>query len=264
MKAAPIRKLVFFLGGRDLEMVTIRELLEHNAPNRFCDKGLAWGARASDYRAEIEAALEQKQTPVLIELAVDFDLPADRIIIIDHHGQRAGSTKPTSLHQVFDLLNLSNDEWTRWHDLVAANDRGYVPAMLELGATAAEIRAVRFADREAQGVTTEEEAAAEAALRKLQVLADGALSVVTLPHAHTAAVCDRLEPVLGGMGFENLLIESPDQVNFYGKGYLVQALNDRFPGGWYGGDLPERGFWGHQNLALPDVENFLSATLQAT
>jgi hypothetical protein len=254
-------KMDFFLGGHDLEMSTIRDLLERHAPDRFCDKGLAWGARASDYQAEIEGALERKQTPVLIELTVDLDLPKDRIVIIDHHGQRAGSTQPTSLHQVFEILNLPATQWTRWHELVAANDRGYVPAMLDLGATKEEVSAIRAADRKAQGVTPEEEEAAERALSRLRILADGALAVATLPHAHTAPLCDRLEPALGGIGFENLLIDSPDQLNFFGKGNLIYALNEGFPGGWYGGALPERGFWGHQSASLPSVRNFLLAEL---
>lgn len=252
---------MFFLGGRDLEMVTIRDLLERHAPDSFCDKGLAWGARASDYQIEIEDALDRKQTPVLIELAVDRTLPEDRIIVVDHHGQRAGSTQPTSLHQVFELLELSPQEWTRQHELVAANDRGYIPAMLEIGGTKDEIRAIRAADRKAQGVTPEEELAAEQALSTLRVLVDGALSVVALPHAHTSPLCDRLEPALGGVGFANLLIESPDQLNFYGCGRLIYSLNERFPGGWYGGALPNGGFWGHQDLSLPSVLNFLVAEL---
>ena len=57
-------QLVFFLGGQDLEMVTIRDLLaQESCP--YHDKGLGWGARASDYRTEIEAVLAQGQIPVL-------------------------------------------------------------------------------------------------------------------------------------------------------------------------------------------------------
>ena len=54
--AASSRDLVFFLGGYDLEMLTIRELLAaEGAP--FWDKELAWGAQASAYAAEIEQTL---------------------------------------------------------------------------------------------------------------------------------------------------------------------------------------------------------------
>lgn len=45
-------KPVFFLGGRDLEMLTIRDLMAEHAPGRFHDKGLPWGAKASDCQGE--------------------------------------------------------------------------------------------------------------------------------------------------------------------------------------------------------------------
>lgn len=38
-------KLIFFLGGHDLEMLAIRELLEEYAPGSFFDKGLSWGGQ---------------------------------------------------------------------------------------------------------------------------------------------------------------------------------------------------------------------------
>jgi hypothetical protein len=242
----------FFLGGHDLEMLTIRDLLAEHAPGCFLDKGLSWGAKASDYREEIGSALANGFTPVLIELTVDMALDADRVVVIDHHGGRAGMDKPTSLHQVFELLVLPRDKWTRWHDLVAANDRGYIPEMIEIGASQEEIIEVRAADRAAQGITPEEKAEGEKAAADAEVLADGMLTVVRLPHTRTATVADRLEPALGGPGYENLLVISPDQVNFFGSGKLVYALNKTFPGGWYGGSLPERGFWGHGN-PVPEV-----------
>ncbi len=272
---------VFFLGGRDLEMATIRELLAEHAPGRFHDKGLSWGAKTSDYRKEIGSCLERGETPVLVELADDMGLatrkallsgrrcpgffdeikddlgPAPRTaIIIDHHGERAGEDRPTSLHQVFELLGLSKEMWTRWLDLVAANDRGYIQEMVKLGATREEIEKVRAADRAAQGITPEEEAEAERAVASSETLGSGALTVVRLSHSRTAAVADRFQPELGGPGYRKLLVVSPDQVNFFGSGEIVTALDKQFPGGWYGGGLPKRGFWGHGE-PVPDAIPFL-------
>jgi hypothetical protein len=237
-------KLVYFLGGHDLEMLTIRELLECHAAERFYDKGLSWGAKASAYKEEIEDALKNGLMPILIELEENIALPRERVVIIDHHGKRAGSDNPTSLHQVFYLLNLDQEKWTRWHELVAANDRGHIKAMKEIGATQEEIRKVRAADRRAQGVTEEEERDAEEAIRNAKVMIEGKLTVVNLPHNHTSPVADRMEKDLGGPGYENLLVISPDQVNFFGAGRIILALGERFEGGWYGGSLPECGFWG--------------------
>ena len=253
-----INNLVFFLGGRDLEMQTIGELLRrHVSASGINDKGLAWGARASDYEEEIRRALEAGLTPVLVELIEDLELDSSKIIVVDHHGARAGKDAPTSLEQIFALLGLTRAEWTRWFDLVAANDRGYIPELVEAGASVEEIREVRAADRRAQGITGAEERAAEEALKELRVLAGGTLTIAELAHARTAALTDRLEPALGGVGCKNLLIRSPGQLNFFGAGELVLTLDAEFPGGWYGGALPERGYWGHNAAAFTPVQGFL-------
>ncbi len=244
--------LVFFLGGHDLEMITTRDLLLEVAPERFHDKRLAWGAKASAYRREISETLAHGLIPVLIELTNDLDLTPVQFVEIDHHGDRAGENRPTSLHQVFDLLKLPPERWTRWFELVAANDWGYIPALVEMGASQEEIVKVRAADRAAQGITAKEEAEGEQAVTRAENLADGLLTVVYLPHSRTATVADRLQPELGGPGYKNLLVYSPDQMNFFGSGQLVLALDKQFPGGWYGGALPARGFWGH-DPPLPDV-----------
>jgi len=244
--------LVFFLGGRDLEMVTIRDLLQEVAPGRFYDKALTWGAATSAYQQEITETLVCGLTPVCVELADDMDLASSRVIFVDHHGEHAGEDQPTSLHQVFDLLGLPYERWTRWFELVAANDRGYIPALVAMGATREEIVKVRAADRAAQRITPEEEAAGEHAIALAKTIANGRLTVVHLSHSHTATVTDRLQPELGGPGYENLLVYCPDQVNFFGAGELVLELDERFPGGWYGGALPARGFWGHMT-PVPDV-----------
>lgn len=237
-------RLVFFLGGTDLEMLTIRALLEETVPGRFHDKHLVWGAKASAYGEEIGEALDAGKTPVLVEVEDDVGLDPEAVVIANHHGERAGSDKPTSLHQIFALLGLPAERWTRWFDLVAANDRGHIAEMQRLEATAEEIAAIRAADRAAQGITDQEEHAGELAATSAEGLAQGRLTVARLPHQRAATVADRLDPALGGPGFQNLLVLSPGEVNFFGAGELVTALDRRFPGGWYGGALPEYGFWG--------------------
>jgi hypothetical protein len=262
-------RYAFFLGGHDLEMVTIRDLVA--AENqRVVDKHLRWGAKASHYSEEIEAALARGEIPVLVELPNDLGVPEidacdviDRspkknlampIVVVDHHGERADLAKPTSLHQVFQLLNLPRERWTRWLDLVAANDRGHVREMRAIGASDEEIARVRAADRAAQGITAAEEAAGEQSIRNAQRFANGRLVVVHLPHGHSAVAADRFE--LSDEPPENIMVFGPSEVNFFGRGDLVQALDHRFPGGWYGGALPNRGFWGHP-LPLDEPVRFL-------
>ena len=228
-------RLRFFLGGYDLEMVTIRDLLKEVVPAAYFDKHLGWGAAASAYQEEIAHCLAEGRVPVLVELANDLGPDAERVIIIDHHGPRSGADAPSSLHQVFALLGLPAARWTRWFDLVLANDVGYIPALLEMGATAEEVERMRAEDRAAQGITADQEAEGARAAANREVLPGGKLTVIHLGHSRTAAAVDRLHPVLGGPGHENLLVCCPDEVNFFGAGTLVRALDARFPGGWFGG-----------------------------
>jgi len=68
----------FFLGGQDLEMVTIHQILIENGFSLVHDRSLGWGARASAYRSEIHAALNAGHVPVLIELQDDLGLERQR------------------------------------------------------------------------------------------------------------------------------------------------------------------------------------------
>jgi hypothetical protein len=245
----------FFLGGQDLEMVTIAALLRGRlGPDAVCDKRLAWGAKASDHAIEIEAAAKAGLTPVLIELTPDIGLPAGSIEI-DHHGARAG--EPCALRQVFDLLALPEADWTRHFALVAANDTGHVAAMRRMGASEAEIAEIRAADRAAQGVTLQEEQAGQAALAAAESALDGALIVITLPHGRSATVMD---PLAIAGETRDVLILSPTMTQFFGQGARIAALDAAFPGGWRGGELPRRGFWGSGRALTIDA---VLAVLQA-
>ena len=88
---------IFLLGGHDLEMLAIKKLVTETVGTAaVLDRGLAWGACASDYRDEIAAIVKRNDIPVLIELEVDLpaDIAADAYLVIDHHGERAGSNQP--------------------------------------------------------------------------------------------------------------------------------------------------------------------------
>lgn len=241
--------LHFFLGGRDLEMLAIRALLERHAPGCFTDKRLAWGAKVSDYRDEIPAVLGEGGTPVLIELTDDLPLEAferRRCLIADHHGPLAGQDRPTAIEQVFALLGRPAAEWTRELALVAANDRGHIPAMKALGATDAEIAAIRARDRAAQGLGAADEAEARRAIAARQVV--GRLTLAETSGQSSTAIADLLEPALGGPGYDALLVVMPAELAFFGDGETVSWLAGKLAGSWSGGDLPVRGFWG---AALP-------------
>lgn len=240
------QSLTFFLGGYDLEMVVIGRMVRQAlGRTHVLDKRLGWGAEAAAYGAEIATARAAGQTPVLIELATT---EAERsawpeAVLVDHHGPRAG--EPTSLEQVHRLLGAAAPRWSRWHTLVAANDRGHVQAMQAVGAGLVQMRRVRAADRCAQGITAAEEAAGALALAEAERVCGGEVLLVHLPHGRTATVADRL--ALGDNAASAppvLMVVSPGEVNVFGPGTVIKRLATAFPDGWWGGDMPEAGFWG--------------------
>jgi len=159
--------------------------------------------------------------------------------------------------------------WTRQFDLIEANDIGWIPAMQALGATAEEIRAIRTADRAAQGVSETEEQQAAAAVTGLRWSDNGLLAIVHSPHDRSAPITDRLHPALNGDAVDNLLILGPAEAQFFGRGDIIQALARRYPPSWYGGALPERGYWGCARSAIDadlaqDISDWLSSGVPST
>jgi hypothetical protein len=247
-------------------MREVAELLcEAGAGDRIVDKRLAWGAAASAYLTDIRASVAAGETPVLVELA--FDLPSDinreTMIEIDHHGLRAGRDCPSSLRQVFELLRAKDApvEWTRRRALVEANDIGHARGMRAIGADAGEIRAIRDDDRAAQGITAEVE---ELSLRAIATARrDGGLLVVETEAPTASAIMDFLLPEYGGPADEsaNTLVVMPETVAVFGDGVVIDELR-AVPDCWYGGALPETGFWGAPRRYIGDVVAF-SARLAA-
>ncbi len=233
---------LFLLGGHDLEMLTLRDLLQAHGV-QFGDHDLAWGARASAYRADIDTALARGAQPVAVEL--ENDLPVDlaqHILWIDHHGDQAGADHPCSLRQAFDLLGLPESEWTRHFQLVAANDIGHIAVMRAVGASDDEMRAIRLAEFAARGICARHlEETCQALNQAEKPLLD--LTVVRLPHDYTGTVTDMADPLFGGKGVTDILAIGPNEWGFYGSGARVQALAEHL-GGWLGGALPGTGYWG--------------------
>lgn len=108
----PEQKYVFFLGGLDLEILTITEIKN----------------------------LTIYQVPIFIEIGLDTPLPKNAILI-DHHS--SDENKKSSLEQVAELLHI---ELNRWQKLVAANDKGFIPVMESMCATKDEIERICEAD----------------------------------------------------------------------------------------------------------------------
>ncbi len=209
------QNLHFFLGGRDLEMDVIKKLLEEEGVS-YSDANLGWGnAKVSSYKEEIEKVVSEGKTPVFVELAHDMNMPFN-FIDIDHHNENAN--RPASVLQVADMLGIDR---TRDMELVGANDSGYIPAMIKMGASKEEVARVRRRDRMMQGITEEQEKEAVRALNESTEVVNG-VYIVRMKHSKTATVADRLfdenKP-------QNLLVFSDDgEINYYGDGKLCQML----------------------------------------
>jgi len=156
-------RLLFLLGGHDLEMLEIRNILLKEGIH-FIDLELQWGARLSRYNS----FFQQGKIHVSIELIEDTTTPKE-YIRIDHHNDLL--KRPSSIEQVADLLGI---ELNRYQQLVSTNDTAYIPGLHVFGATKQEIEEIRRKDRAAQGVTEEDEKWAEVSitnhLKKLTAL----------------------------------------------------------------------------------------------
>lgn len=200
-------KRIFLLGGNDLEMTTIKNLLV-NAGEQFETHDLRWdNAKLSSYEKTLKGYGNSPDYQIYgIELNEDIPHP-DNYVRIDHHNDFAN--KPSSLEQVATLLGLAMD---RHMQLVAANDSRYIPGMIKLGASREEIDDIRRADRAAQGVSEgDDERLAEESLKSCKGDASN-LYVVKSLTSKFSTICDRMYP------YRRLLIYNDDVAEFYGEG----------------------------------------------
>jgi len=203
---------VFLLGGRDLEMITIKRMLIDSGfeePESIADLNLQWGAKLSTYQNRFNDEL----TFVGIELSQDI-VPPPHYINIDHHNENAN--KPSSIEQIAKLLGI---ELTREQQLIAANDKGFIPAMEALGATREEIADIRRRDREAQGVTEEDERLGEKSIRKFRKQ-KGEITLVKSLTSKFSTITDRLYPC------DQLIVYTDNELNYFGR--ETNRLNEAF------------------------------------
>ena len=130
--------------------------------------------------------------------------------------------------------------------LIAANDIGHIKGMRSLDppATDDEVRQVRMMDMTAQGITRDDMETSRRDAQKVQTLCKGRLCVVNASSDRTGLVAEFMEPFFGGPGYDNLLVIGLTEYGFFGIGDLVQILARANPESWFGGALPESGFWG--------------------
>lgn len=247
-------RTIFLLGGHDLEMVEIKNILSNekysdgkdfpNGNKLYFDFNLFWGAKWSDYAEIIEANNRYESIIYGVELTVDIDLP-ENCKVIDHHNDYP--PQPTSIEQVAEILGIALSDYQK---LVAANDHGYIPAMKLAGASDYMIQEIRFLDRKAQGVTIEMEAVAERETK--QVKHHAGVLIIKTSLSKFSPITDRLQA-------KRLLVYNNNTLCYYGEGAGTLAkkyqdyiqTNKAFSGGG------EAGFFGLVPKAFnPDeIEN---------
>ena len=235
-------KILFLLGGHDLEMIEIRQILEEHKID-FEDKKLSWGATLSTYEDLLKDA--ESYTRIYgIELIEDIS-PPKNYTAIDHHGHRW--CEASSLEQIAELLGMELDREQR---LIAANDRGHIKAMRAAGASEEEIAKIRQKDREAQGVTQEEEKLARAEAQKA-IQRDGLWIVETKLERPTP-----LADILLMEGKTPLIVYGDSVFTYYGDQVLklVHHFGDAIDehNAYYGGN--PLGYFGFDKRHLENTD----------
>ena len=202
-----MKKKIFLLGGFDLEMSEIRNMLEENNIQYF-DRSLTWSnAYLKEYAHELDIYGNNEDVNIYgVELQEKgFDSIPSNYFRIDHHNEM--SNHPASIIQVAAVLDIPV---SHYRQLIAANDSGYIPGMTSMGATPEEINAIRQLDREKQGVTVQDEEMAVKAIENRTI--EQGIIVVKSETNRFSPVCDRLFP------YEKLMIYTDDELMFYGQG----------------------------------------------
>jgi len=180
---------VWVVPANDGEAVEILRLLGERGEH-VLQTHQRWGASWAALEPEILAAVANGAHKVEQIYGVELAGPnAYGAINIDHHRYAEDDRwRPeSSLEQVAVILGVPLD---RHRLLVAANDRGYIPAMEALGASPEEIEEVRAADRAAQGLTVDDRVHAERDIAKADWL--GKRVAVSCPNGVTSWHSDLL------------------------------------------------------------------------
>lgn len=247
---------VFFTGGYDLEMQVIISLLEQHHEH-IVDNHLTWeNADICNYQKELSLFSDCDIYAIELRNNCHLELPP-KYHLIDHHN--ALSCSKSSLEQVAEILDT---KLSRYELLVAANDRGYIPAMIALEATCKEIDTIRYLDRKAQGVTNRDEELAALAITQKRCI--GSVIVVYSETSHFSAITDQLYP------YERLLIRSGFEIMYYGTGtpVLSEKFKEQIDKGlaFYGGGM--NGYFGTASKAfnsqqLTMIENEIIKTINS-
>ncbi|MBI5726393.1 MAG: hypothetical protein HY965_00960, partial [Ignavibacteriales bacterium] len=259
--AYDINRLVFLLGGMDLEMEAIKKMLTVNQAV-FIAKNLHWGAKRSAYSNEI-ASLLPGQIPVFVELFPDIHYEGE-CIVVDHHGYgktdrllkddtidpSVGKDKPTSIEQIAHLLSIT---LTREQQLVSAYDKDFMKGLQFMKPSEDEIQQIIDADFKIHEVSAADVKAAEDAIENTCQEVLNKYCWVISENPKTIPVFMKLHEKYKDIKNFAVFVtgENENTLHFSGEGSTVLQLIKKFREDkelpdtyWYGGALPERGYFG--------------------
>ena len=134
---------------------------------------------------------------------------------------------------------------------------GDIKGLKEFSATEDEIKKVREFDRKAQGVTEDDERKAKDCIKnKIEISPLTVLIYCEL---------DRTTAIVDGLfnDYKNIIVINPNrEFNFFGSGEIIAELKDYYLKRisqnpkyhfWYGGNLPEDGFFGSNWIPTKDL-----------
>jgi hypothetical protein len=232
---------LWVLASNDLEAIEISKLLKSHGET-VCVSKQPWGATWRGLESEIKRALEQFRQEHPEGQIFGIELRGRNRFgarDIDHHrySDCDRSSILSSLEQVAALLGV---ELNRWQKLIAANDRGYSPAMIATGATPEEVEQIRAADRSAQGLTPEDEERAELDIRTRAEWRACKVLVLCL-HRPTSAHSDRLFALA-----DEILLAGPGEWDYSGHRHRMLA-DIWFPEKHWSGGSPTSGYFCIEN-----------------
>jgi hypothetical protein len=134
--------------------------------------------------------------------------------------------------------------------LVAANDRGYIPAMISAGASPDEVIRIRSMDRAAQGVSLEDERNAENDIRE-RAQWRGSKVLVRCLHPPTSAHSDRLFGLA-----DEILLAGMSEWSYFGPRHGTLAHMGFTEHHWSGGSLAN-GYFGISNPSEDSQDRLL-------
>lgn len=195
------KKPLFLLGGYDLEMIEIKNILIENNQD-FFDNTLSWGAKLSSYQHVINDMQNKSRLIIAIELLNDIPTPTN-FLNIDHHNNF--NHLPSSIEQVANFLEIELSEYQK---LVAINDVEHIKGLKKAGASKEKIEELRQKDRFFQGVTQEDELLAIKELTSKKYQNNCCIIKTSL---------DKFSPLTDRLEEENLIVYSDKEMIYYGK-----------------------------------------------